>query len=67
MVRLLAAMALGGALSAALIYYANPRSAVAQQGPEVLMGCVYFSSLPTLTDKQENVMLCDSSGKLLLH
>ncbi len=64
MIRFLAAMALGGALVALLLHYGGP-SAEAQQGPEILMGCIYQASPPTLTNKQGNVLLCDSSGKLL--
>lgn len=66
MIRFFVAMALGGALTALMLHYGEPREAVAQQGPGVLMGCVYFALLPTLADKQENALLCDSSGRLLL-
>lgn len=33
--------------------------------PAAINGCIYNSSLPTLTNRQSTVFHCDSSGKLL--
>lgn len=32
--------------------------------PQVLTGCVYYSSPGTLTNGQQTVLTCDSTGKL---
>ncbi len=40
---------------------------VSAQSPSSRPGCVYNSTLPTLTDKQIVALQCDSSGKLWLH
>jgi len=41
--------------------------AAAQVGksiPDGVLGCVYYSSPPTLTNGQSYVLTCDSTGKL---
>ena len=38
--------------------------AMAQQSPSAVQGCIYYASPPTLTDKQQAVFTCDSTGKL---
>jgi hypothetical protein len=35
--------------------------------PSSLPGCIYNTSLPTLTTGQQTVLQCDTNGKLLLH
>ena len=38
--------------------------AVAQQSPAATNGCVYMASPPTLSNGQQAVLTCDSTGKL---
>lgn len=33
--------------------------------PAAVNGCIYFSSPPTLSDRQQNVFQCDVNGKLI--
>ena len=35
--------------------------------PSSIPGCVFNTSLPTLTTGQQTVLQCDTNGKLLLH
>jgi len=52
-------MALGAAIAAAI------GVATAQQtSPNVIPGCIYNSSPPTLTNGQSTVLQCDVNGKL---
>lgn len=36
------------------------------QAPSEIIGCVYNSSLPTLSDKQTTALQCDTNGQLIL-
>ena len=38
-----------------------------QPAPGSFPGCVYNSSLPTLSNKQTTVLQCDVHGQLILH
>jgi hypothetical protein len=53
-------MGLGALISAAI------GAAIAQspQGPNVIPGCVYNATPPTLSDKQQTTLQCDVNGKL---
>jgi hypothetical protein len=53
-------MALGALICAAV------GAAIAQspQGPNVIPGCVYNATPPTLSDKQQTTLQCDVNGKL---
>lgn len=33
--------------------------------PAAVNGCIYYSTPPTLANRQQNVFLCDSTGKLI--
>lgn len=50
-------MALGAAIAAAV-------GAATAQGVQVLPGCIYLASPPTLSNNQQAPLLCDSTGKL---
>jgi hypothetical protein len=53
-------MALGAIIAAAI------GAAIAQspQGPNVIPGCVYNATPPTLSDRQQTTLQCDVNGKL---
>ncbi len=54
-----AAIIAGGIILAGIAY------GVAQpSGPAAINGCVFLSSPPTLTNGQQTVFTCDSTGKL---
>ncbi len=55
-------MLIGGLLVAAGA--AAVQVAGAQQAPNVIPGCVYLASPPTLSNGQTATLLCDSTGKL---
>ena len=38
-----------------------------QTGPSAINGCVYLASPPSLTDLQQYVYTCDSTGKLRMN
>lgn len=33
--------------------------------PAAVNGCIYFSSAPTLSNRQQNTFRCDSNGRLV--
>lgn len=37
----------------------------AQQGPNVIVGCIYSTNLPTLSNGQVSALQCDANGKLV--
>lgn len=56
-------MLLGGflvALGAAAVQVAGAQ----QTAPNVIPGCIYNATPPTLTDRQSTVLQCDVNGKL---
>lgn len=40
---------------------------VRSQTPSSVPGCVYNSSLPTLTDRQTVTIQCDVNGRIIVH
>lgn len=50
---------LGAALASMVSY-----SIAQQKNPDMITGCVYNATPPTLTDKQTAPLSCDSTGKL---
>lgn len=46
------------------IAFAGIGFAWAQQSPSQVTGCIFFSAPPTLSNGQQAVLTCDSTGKL---
>lgn len=50
-----------GILAAGMVTYS-----LSQNAPSEIAGCVYNSSLPTLSNLQTTTLQCDANGQLLL-